>query len=194
MKLIIPSLILALFASSAIAVNSQPAPAVGGSMHHFGSDFTFAMPPHKMTMPLPIPMPMLMPPPHPPLFMELSMLIANPELNLTDDQISRLALIKKSTEGKIEQVIVQLHNLQKDYQYGLLANDKNSSSIRADILQQKAMVDSLMLDAAQEMVSVLTTEQKKQTKMMLDKKELFPFCAGRRVIFEKNIKCPKTEP
>lgn len=189
MRLIIPSLIMALFASSAITANSQPLPPPGGPMHNFvGPAFTVAMPPHKM---------MPFPPPPPPLNMELSILIANPDLNLTDEQISRLALIKKSTDSKVEQSVVQLHNLEKDFQYSLFSNEKNEknpSSMRSEILQQKAMVDNLIFDSAQEMVNVLTAEQKKQLRLVLDKKELFPFVAGRKIHCEKSGKCPKMEP
>ena len=187
MRLIVPSLLLAIFASSAIAASSQPLPPPGGPMHNFlGSAFTVAMPPHKM-----------MPLPPPPLHMELIILLNSPDLNLTDEQISKLARIKVSTDSKAEQIQAQLNSLEKEFQNALLVNEKNernASAVRAEILQQKAMLDNMVFDAAQEMVEVLTPEQKKQIKLSLDKRELFPFSAGHRVNLDKSIKCPKREP
>lgn len=187
MRLLNPTLLLAI-TMSCLAADAQPMPSAGRQIHDFvGPAFTVAAPSfHKMIGPFP----------PPPLHMELTNLIA-PDMNLSDEQISNLARIKQATDSKVEELSVQLHNLEKEFQNALLVNEKskrNASSVRAEILQQKAMLDNLIFDAAQEMVGVLTPEQKKQIKLTLDKKELFPYSPGRMVIFEKSVKCPKREP
>ena len=120
---------------------------------------------HLMVMP---------PPPPPPLGMEIAALIHCEDIDLTDDQISRLADIKRATNKKVEPAMSKLRSLERDYRDALISG-KEGESFKEELLASKKTLDSAMLDSAQDMVSVLTAEQKKKLKLALDKRELFPF-------------------
>lgn len=117
---------------------------------------------------------MMMPPPPPPLSMEIGMLINSEDIDLSDEQISRLADIKRDSHKKVEPVMSRLRSTERDYRDALISG-KDAGSLKEDILSSKKNLDAAMLDSAQDMVNVLTAEQKKKLKLALDKREVFPF-------------------
>lgn len=168
--LVVPCLISLVSIAGALAVRSQPLPSMKHGLGHGGIHM---MPPltagfpgaHLMVMP---------PPPPPPLGMEIAALIHCEDIDLTDDQISRLADIKRATNKKVEPAMSKLRSLERDYRDALISG-KEGESLKEELLASKKTLDSAMLDSAQDMVSVLTAEQKKKLKLALDKRELFPF-------------------
>ncbi|MCW5824659.1 MAG: Spy/CpxP family protein refolding chaperone [Cyanobacteria bacterium TGS_CYA1] len=165
----VPALVTVATIGCALSVNSQPAP--GNMVFKSGG-------PHGMHMMPPFtvafPGPGMMPPPPPPLSMEIGMLINSEDIDLSDEQISKLADIKRESHKNIEPVMSKLHSAERDYRDALISG-KDVSGLKEDILTSKKNLDSAMLDSAQNMVNVLTAEQKKKLKLALDKREVFPF-------------------
>lgn len=182
--LVVPCLVSLISISGAISVNSQPAPGGIGIKHSPGHGGFHMMPPFSMAFPAGNMM--LPPPPPPPLGMEIAALIHCEDIDLTDEQISRLADIKRATHKKVEPAMSKLRDLERDYRDALIGG-KDANSYREDILASKKTLDAAMLDSSQDMVNVLTAEQKKKLKLALDKREVYPF-QGPRAQHHKELK------
>lgn len=170
--LVVPCLVSLISIAGAMSASSQPAPGGAGMKHGPGHGGFHMMPP--FTMAFPGGNMMLPPPPPPPLGMEIAALIHCEDIDLSDDQISRLADIKRATHKKVEPAMSKLRNLERDYRDALIGG-KDANSYKEDILTSKKTLDAAMLDSSQDMVNVLTAEQKKKLKLALDKREVFPF-------------------
>lgn len=169
--LVLPCLVCVISISGAMSVNSQPVPGGVGTKHGPGHGGFHMMPPFTMAF---AGGNMMLPPPPPPLGMEIAALIHCEDIDLSDDQISRLADIKRATHKKVEPAMSKLRELERDYRDALISG-KDANSYKEDILASKKTLDTAMLDSSQEMVNVLSAEQKKKLKLALDKRELFPF-------------------
>lgn len=180
--LVVPCLISIVSIAGALQVNSQPAPVGAGMKHGPGHGGFHMMPPFTMAFPVSN---MMMPPP--PLGMEIAALIHSEDIDLTDDQISRLADIKRATHKKVEPAMSKLRELERDYRDALISG-KDADLYKEDILASKKSLDAAMLDSSQDMVNILTAEQKKKLKLALDKREVFPFPGPSRSPHHKECK------
>lgn len=113
----------------------------------------------------------MMPPPPP---------FAN--LDLSDDQISRLAKLKRAFDNGNGTAFATLRTLEDDMRDKLNADDINESAVKKlaeEIAHQKGEISKRFAEHMLESAKVLTAEQRKKLRLAQDKMELGPFGCGK---------------
>jgi len=99
------------------------------------------------------------------------------ELDLSDDQVEKLAAIKASTSDKVGPLMLKLHALERDYRNALLQPEislDQANKIQAQLLAQKGAMDAAFSDGMLASAQVLSPEQRKQLKIKISRMELGP--------------------
>jgi len=122
-------------------------------------------------------------PPPPPLGMGPMMLPLH-ELDLSDEQVEKLAAIKASAADKAGPVMIKLHSLERDYRNALVQPEINSeqvNKIQGQIASQKQALDGIFGDSILASAQVLSVEQRKQLKLKMNRMELGPVAFTRKL-------------
>ncbi|MBS2008952.1 MAG: periplasmic heavy metal sensor [Cyanobacteria bacterium SZAS TMP-1] len=110
------------------------------------------------------------------------------DLDLSDDQVEKLAAIKSSTADKAGPIMLKLHSVEREYRLALVQPEINRdqvSKLQAQLSMQKQALDAVFGEAALDSAQVLTVEQRKQLKQKMNRMELGPAVAGRKALQEK---------
>lgn len=100
-----------------------------------------------------------------------------PPADLSDEQISRMAKLKRTFESSNSSSFATLRSLHDEMQDKLSADSINESDIRKlaeEIAQQKAEMSKRMSAHILEMAKILTPEQRKKIRLERDRMELGP--------------------
>jgi Spy/CpxP family protein refolding chaperone len=98
-------------------------------------------------------------------------------VDLTDDQVEKLAAVRSSTHEKVEPIMSRLHSLEHDFVFALAQptiNTDELSKLRVQISTQKQALDALFTDSAINTAQILTAEQRKQIKLEMNRASLGP--------------------
>jgi Spy/CpxP family protein refolding chaperone len=115
-----------------------------------------------------------MPPPPPgmgPMMLPLG------SVDLTDDQVEKLAAVRHATHEKVEPVMTKLHALERDFMSALtqpVLNADELSRLRVQISTQKQALDAHFTDSVIASAQILTAEQRKQIRLEMNRAELGP--------------------
>ncbi|MBS1989743.1 MAG: periplasmic heavy metal sensor [Cyanobacteria bacterium SZAS LIN-3] len=110
------------------------------------------------------------------------------DLDLSDEQVEKLAAIKSSTADKAGPIMLKLHSAEREYRLALVQPEINRdqvSKLQAQLATQKQALDAVFGEAALDSAQVLTVEQRKQLKQKMNRMELGPAVAGRKALQEK---------
>lgn len=100
-----------------------------------------------------------------------------PPVDLTDDQITRMAKLKRAFESGASGALSTLRSLNDEMQDQLSADNINESDagrLAQEIAQQKADMSKRMSAHILDMAKVLTPEQRKKIKQERDRLEIGP--------------------
>lgn len=98
-------------------------------------------------------------------------------LDLTDDQVTRLAKLKRSFENGNSSAFSTLRSLEDEMRDKLSADNINESDVKKlaeEIAQQKADISKRFSNHILESAKVLTPEQRKKLRLSQDRLELGP--------------------
>src|SRR5262249_9820343 len=90
---------------------------------------------------------------------------APPDVELTDEQIEKLSLLKGDFMDKFAPVQIKLHSLERDFRIALSQPEIDTSkvsTIRTQIKQQKEIADSLFTESQISAALVFTPEQRRK--------------------------------
>ena len=111
------------------------------------------------------------------------------ELDLSDDQVERLAGLKATTSDKAGLVIVQLHSLEHEFRAALVQSELNTdrlTKLQGQLSAQKQKLDTIFSDSLIASAQVLTPSQRNMIKQKLSRAELGPMVPKKTVPAEKN--------
>lgn len=134
------------------------------------------MPPPGMPGPLPG-MPGPPPPPCPSLFGALMHAFVASGETLSDDQVEKIAQLKRAMAQKMAPVKARIHSLENDIGGALTDPEVNAGEIKAlsaKLSSEKRQMEDLMTEHAVSVAQVMTAEQRRHVKLTMDRQELGP--------------------
>jgi Spy/CpxP family protein refolding chaperone len=99
------------------------------------------------------------------------------DVDLTDDQVEKLAAIRSGAREKADPIMLKMHSLEHEFINALAQSSVNSDDvtrIRTQLSAQKQSLDAIFTDSAVASAQLLTPEQRKQIKLQMSRHELGP--------------------
>jgi hypothetical protein len=110
------------------------------------------------------------------------------ELDLSDDQVEKLAGLKATAMDKAGLVIIQMHSLEREFRTALVQSELNTdqlTKLQGQLSVQKQTLDAIFCNCLIASSQVLTSDQRRVVKQEIGRAELGPMVLKRRAAAEK---------